>query len=111
MALRPRITKEALATSIVVRRRARAGTAPFGWEVHGADTAEPIHVSPERFTTMEAAYGAGQARLAEFIPKRSIIAELTQNSRWQSREVTLSASQCSAEASNLVEAAAYAARF
>ena len=83
----PRITKEALATSVVVRRRTRAGIAPFGWEVHGADRAEPLHVSPDRFTSMEAAYGAGQARLEEFIPKRSIMAEATQNHRWQSREV------------------------
>ena len=93
MAMLPRITKEALATSVVVRRRARAGLAPFGWEVHGADTAEPLHVSLDRFASMEAAYGAGQARLAEFIPKRSIMAEGTQNHRWLSREVSVGVSE------------------
>jgi hypothetical protein len=91
MAVRPRISKDALAISIVVRRRARAGAAPFGWEVHGADTAEPLHVSPDRFTSMEEAYGAGQARLAEFIPTRSSPAEGTSNHRWRPQEVSISA--------------------
>jgi hypothetical protein len=86
---RPRITKEALAISVVVRRRARGGIAPFGWEVHGADTAEPLHVSPDRFVSMEEAYGAGQARLAEFIPKRSMPAEANENHRWMDRNVDL----------------------
>jgi hypothetical protein len=85
----PRITKEALSTSVVVRRRARAGGAPFGWEVHAADTAEPLHVSPDRFMSMEEAYGAGQARLAEFIPKRSNLSEPSTNHRWLSRAVAI----------------------
>jgi len=89
MAFRPRITKEALSISIVVRRRARAGAAPFGWEVHGADTAEPLHVSPDRFTSMEQAYWAGQARLAEFIPTRSTPAEGSSNHRWQFQEISI----------------------
>lgn len=85
MVSQPRISKEALALSVVVRRRARAGVAPFGWEVHGTDTAEPIHVSDDRFVSMEEAYGAGQARLAEFIPKRTRPPEPSDNHRWQSR--------------------------
>ena len=64
-----RVTKEVLAVSVVVRR-VRSGAAPFGWEVHHAAAAKPIHVSPETFRSMEAAYRAGQARLAEFIPQR-----------------------------------------
>ena len=91
MGSRERITKEALSISIVVRRRARGGTAPFGWEVHGADTAEPLFVSPDRFTSMEAAYAAGQARLAEFIPKRTSPLEPTTNHRWRFRETSIGA--------------------
>jgi hypothetical protein len=87
MAVAARISKEALAISIIVRRRARAGAAPFGWEVHGADTAEPLHISPDRFTSMEEAYGAGKARLDEFIPKRPSHPEGNTNHRWQSRAV------------------------
>jgi hypothetical protein len=87
MASSPRISKEALAISVVVRRRTRAGTAPFGWEVHGADTAEPLHISPERFVSMEEAYGAGQARLSEFISKRSVPTEPSANHRWRSCNV------------------------
>jgi hypothetical protein len=64
-----RVTKEALAVSIVVRR-VMIGAAPFGWEVHHAAAAKPIHVDAETFRSMEAAYRAGQAKLAEFIPQR-----------------------------------------
>jgi hypothetical protein len=67
-----RVTKEALAVSV---RRVRIGTTPFGWEVHYAAAAKPIHVSPETFRSMEAAYRAGQARLAEFIPQRPTAAQ------------------------------------
>jgi hypothetical protein len=63
-----RVTREALAVSVVVRR-VRIGAAPFGWEVHYAAAAKPLHVSPETFRSMEAAYRAGQARLAEFVPQ------------------------------------------
>jgi len=63
-----RVTREALAVSLVVRR-VRIGAAPFGWEVHHAAAAKPLHVSPETFRSMEAAYRAGQARLAEFVPQ------------------------------------------
>jgi hypothetical protein len=64
-----RITKEELSMRIVVRRRA-IGAAPFTWEVHQGDIGAPIHISPERFPSMEAAYRAGQARLREFLPQR-----------------------------------------
>jgi hypothetical protein len=92
MASQARISKEALSISVVVRRRARVGAAPFGWEVHGADTAEPLHVSPDRFTSMEEAYGAGKARLEEFIPKRSTSGDATGNQNWQSNEVEIGVS-------------------
>ncbi len=91
MASSVRISKETLGTNVVVRRRARGGIAPFGWEVHGADTAEPIHVSPERFNSMEEAYKAGQARLLEFIPRRTRPPEPTANNRWHSRSAALTA--------------------
>jgi hypothetical protein len=86
MAFTSRISKEALSTSVVVRRQSRAGAAPFGWEVHAADTAEPIHISPDRFISMAEAYGAGQARLPDFIAQRSIRSEPSSNHSWQSLE-------------------------
>jgi hypothetical protein len=64
------VTKEALSTSVVVRRVGR-GTAPFGWEIHRTDTKRLIHASPARFGSMDAAYAAGAAELAGFIPKCS----------------------------------------
>jgi hypothetical protein len=66
-----RMTKEALSTVILVRR-VRIGAAPFRWEVHRAGNADPIHVSSDHYKSMEAAFRAGQARLEEFIPKRSM---------------------------------------
>jgi hypothetical protein len=88
----PRISREALGISVVVRRRDRAGAAPFGWEVHGADTAEPLHVSHDRFTSMEEAYGAGKAKLADFMPKRSSSMEIAEQHRWQLTEDGIGAS-------------------
>ena len=64
-----RVSKEALAVSVVVRR-VRIGAAPFGWEVHHAAAAKPIHAFARDIPSMEAAYRAGQARLAEFIRRR-----------------------------------------
>jgi hypothetical protein len=63
------VTIEALSTSVVVRRVGR-GTAPFGWEIR-TDMDRVIHASPARFGSMDAAYTAGAAQLAGFIPKRS----------------------------------------
>jgi hypothetical protein len=62
-----RLSKEALSIRVVVRR-ARRGAAPFIWEINKDSMAEPVYVSPEAFGSMEAAYRAGQARLAEFTP-------------------------------------------
>lgn len=62
-----RLSKEALSIRLVVRR-ARRGTAPFIWEINKDSMAEPVYVSPDAFVSMEAAYQAGQARLAEFTP-------------------------------------------
>jgi hypothetical protein len=81
-----RLSKEALSVNLMVRR-VGTGSAAFGWEVHNADTASPIHISPDRFSSMEAAYKAGKARLAEFIPKRSMPPGVTANRRWQSRQI------------------------
>ena len=69
-----RISKEALALSVVVRR-IHVGAAPFAWEVHRTSASAPVQVSAERFRSMEAAYQAGQARLADLIAKRSRPAE------------------------------------
>jgi hypothetical protein len=62
-----RLSKEALSTRVVVRR-ARRGAAPFVWEINKDAMSEPVYVSPEAFVTMEAAFVAGQSRLAEFTP-------------------------------------------
>jgi hypothetical protein len=64
------VSKEALSTSVVVRRVGR-GAAPFGWEIHRTDMEHLIHASPARFGSMDAAYTAGAAQLADFIPKLS----------------------------------------
>ena len=61
-----RITKEELSTRVVVRR-ARRGAAPFIWEINKESMTEPVYVSPDGFGSMEDAYRAGQARLAEFV--------------------------------------------
>ena len=84
-----RVTKEALSFGIVVRR-VRVGKAPFGWEVCRADASGPIHVSTDQFSSMEAAYKAGQARLRDFIPKRSMPPGVTENRIWQSHQVGFS---------------------
>jgi hypothetical protein len=62
-----RLSKEALSTRVVVRR-ARRGAAPFVWEITKDSMTEPVFISPEAFGSMEAAFLAGQARLAEFTP-------------------------------------------
>lgn len=74
---------EALFMRVVVRR-AGVGAAPFTWEVHG-DAAAPIHVSDDRYKSMDAAYEAGRARLAEFLPKRSVRSDDHGNHRWKLR--------------------------
>jgi hypothetical protein len=86
MILHTRISKETIATSIVVRRQATVGASPFGWEVHVSGMAEPLHVSPDRFTSMSDAYGAGQSRLPDFVTIRSTSPERTVNHRWLSHE-------------------------
>jgi hypothetical protein len=91
MILSSRISKETIATSIVVRRQAKVGASPFGWEVHVAGMAEPLHVSPKRFTSMMDAYGDGQSRLPEFVTIRSTSPEQTVNHRWLSHDLVVEA--------------------
>jgi hypothetical protein len=67
VAVQMRLSKEALSTRVVVRR-ARVGATPFVWEINKDSMAEPVYVSPEAFASMEAAFQAGHARLAEFTP-------------------------------------------
>jgi hypothetical protein len=61
-------TTELLFTRVVVRRMA-AGATPFGWEVYKGDTVVPLHVSTDRFRSMEAAYQAGRTKLSDFSSK------------------------------------------
>jgi hypothetical protein len=70
-----RITKEALAIRVVVRR-AWIGAAPFRWEVYREEMEAPIYVSSDRFRSMHEAYQAGQARLVDFIPQRPLLPRL-----------------------------------
>jgi len=80
-----RLSKEALSISVVVRRVA-IGAAPFAWEVHRAGNAAPIDVSTDRFRSMEAAYAAGQVRLAALIPKRPSSPVARANRMWAARQ-------------------------
>lgn len=59
-----RTARNAFDYSVVVRRVA-TGSTPFRWEVHPADGSKPVRVSSERFRSMQAAYEAGQAWLAD----------------------------------------------
>jgi hypothetical protein len=70
-----RLSKEALSIKVVVRR-ARRGATPFIWEINRDSMVEPVYVSPDAFVSMEAAFKAGQARLAEFVPSRRAMAEI-----------------------------------
>jgi hypothetical protein len=81
-----RITTEALSTGIVVRR-VWTGAAPFRWEVYRTDASTPIYISSDRFRSMHEAYRAGQARLEDFISKRSQPPGVTNNRERQSRHV------------------------
>lgn len=81
-----RTTKEILSVSVVVRRIG-TGKAPFAWAIERTDTEVLIHFSPDRFGSMEAAYRAGRARLADFVPKRLMPPGVTENRLWQSRQV------------------------
>jgi hypothetical protein len=62
-------TTDPFSYRVVVRRMA-AGAAPFGWEVHSGETIVPLQVSAERFCSMEAAYIAGQSKLADMAPQK-----------------------------------------
>jgi hypothetical protein len=64
-----RVQKKDLAFWVAVRR-AGHGRKPFRWEIHGAETAEPLHLSDEKFTSMASAYVAGQSGLQEFLRSR-----------------------------------------
>jgi hypothetical protein len=62
-----RLSKEALSIRVVVRR-ARIGATPFIWEINRDSMAEPVCVSPDAYVSLEAAFNAGQRRLADFVP-------------------------------------------
>ena len=73
-----RLSKEALSIR-VVDRRTRRGASPFIWEINRDTMVEPVFVSPDAFVSMEAAYNAGQARLAEFVPAASSMALMVES--------------------------------
>jgi hypothetical protein len=58
--------------TIVVVRRVGIGAVPFTWEIRESGTVVPSCVSPDRFRSMEAAYSAGQARLAESLRPKPV---------------------------------------
>jgi hypothetical protein len=55
----------------VVVRKVSTGSTPFGWEVRDIDALTPVHVSTERFRSMETAYKDGCAWLADFLSRFS----------------------------------------
>ena len=59
-----RTARNAFDYSVVVRR-VGTGSTPFRWEVQAADGIVPVQVSSERFRSMQTAYEAGQAWLAD----------------------------------------------
>jgi hypothetical protein len=59
---------DGLYTKVIVRR-VGVGAAPFTWEVVSENPGAPLHVSSDRFRSMEAAYSAGQDRLVEFLQR------------------------------------------
>jgi hypothetical protein len=65
------LSKDELNLKVVVSRVA-TGATPYGWELHGGDTVTRVHVSPARFRSMEAAYTAGQAGVAEYMFARQL---------------------------------------
>lgn len=87
-----RITKEELATKVVVRR-ARRGAAPFVWEINQENMAEPIYVSPDGFGSMEDAYLAGRARLPEFVSSSRSASAATGHQPWQSDQLAAGAAR------------------
>jgi hypothetical protein len=54
----------------IIVRRVAIGSAPYrwGWEVREATGNTQVHISPERFRDMEAAYQAGKAWLGAVEP-------------------------------------------
>jgi hypothetical protein len=65
-----RVQRKELAFWVAVRR-AGVGAKPFRWEIHGAETAEPVQLSDEKFPTMDLAYQAGQSNLQVFLQTRN----------------------------------------
>ena len=61
-----RLRRDELSYHLAIRRVA-LGAKPFRWEVHGTDTVTPLRHSAELFSSMEAAYSAGQGGLQEFL--------------------------------------------
>lgn len=57
---------------VVVRRVNTGAASPFGWELYRGDTIVPLHVSADRFQSMEAAYAAGRMKMADVASQRKI---------------------------------------
>ncbi len=60
---RMRLTKEELSARVVVRR-ATIGSALFQWEVHWADRAEPVFVSPRQIRQHGCSLSRGPRQIA-----------------------------------------------
>lgn len=61
-----RVRKQDLSFWITVRRSGY-GSKPFRWELRSAETAEPLQLSPETFSSMDSAFRAGQSILSVFL--------------------------------------------
>lgn len=64
-----RLRRDELSYHLAIRRVA-LGSKPFRWEVHGMETVTPLRHSAELYSSMEAAYLAGQGGLREFLLDR-----------------------------------------
>lgn len=54
----------------MVVRRVATGSIPFTWELRNGDSVTPVQVSLQRFRSMQDAYVAGQAGLADYLSQR-----------------------------------------
>ena len=82
-----RLSKEALGTSVCRSSRLDRCNALSSGRCAEVTPGRPSYVSSDRFRSMHDAYLAGQARLPEFLPKRSMPPGVTKNREWQSSQI------------------------
>nr|WP_294555536.1 hypothetical protein [uncultured Rhodopila sp.] len=81
-----RLSRDAIGTTVVVRRVWR-GANPFRWEIFKAEMAEPVHVSATGFSSMEAAYTAGQAMMTQMLLAQRPAARAPEADDWHGCQI------------------------